>query len=112
MLVAWISRSRGSARVVERRGLHLFEQLLDHGADPHHLGGLLDKVGDRALPVVVGCRIGVEAREHFDVVVVGGSLSCDVHSLVFLFEHVVISRHFVDAGTAVVVDLGPRLRLV
>ena len=42
-----------AARVVQRCGPDFFEQLLDHGADPHHLGGLLDQVGDRALVLVV-----------------------------------------------------------
>ena len=42
-----------AARLVERRRLHLLEQLPDHAADPHHLGGLLDQLGDVALLVVV-----------------------------------------------------------
>ena len=42
----------GAAGVVQRCGPHLLEQLLDHGADPHHLGRLLDQVGDRALVLV------------------------------------------------------------
>ena len=37
------------ARLVEGRGLHLLEQLADHAADPHHLGRLLDQLGDAAL---------------------------------------------------------------
>ncbi len=45
----WISRSRVRDGVVERRGAHLLEQLLDHAADAHDLRGLLDEVGDRAL---------------------------------------------------------------
>jgi hypothetical protein len=58
-----------AAGIVERCRPHLFEQLLDHGADPHHLGGLLHQVGQR-LPVasVVGSR-GV-AADDLDVVVV------------------------------------------
>ena len=35
----------GAARLVERGGAHLLEQLLDHAADPHHLGRLLDHLG-------------------------------------------------------------------
>src|SRR5215217_143776 len=34
-----------AAGVVERRGAHLLEQLLDHGADPHHLRRLFDEIG-------------------------------------------------------------------
>jgi hypothetical protein len=34
-----------AAGVVERGRAHFLEQLFDHGADPHHLGRLLDKVG-------------------------------------------------------------------
>ena len=34
-----------AAGFVERCGPDLFEQLLDHRADPHHLGGLLDQIG-------------------------------------------------------------------
>jgi hypothetical protein len=41
-----------AAGVVQRRRLHLVEQLADHVADPHHLGRLLDHVGHRPrLPV-------------------------------------------------------------
>ena len=32
----------GPGRLVERRAAHLLEELLDHGADPHDLGRLLD----------------------------------------------------------------------
>ena len=39
----------GTALLVNRRGAHLFEQLADHAADPHHLGRLLDHLGDRTL---------------------------------------------------------------
>ena len=46
---AWMSRSRLPARVVERRGPHLLEQLLDHRADPHDLRRLLDHLGEAAL---------------------------------------------------------------
>ena len=60
-----------AARVVQRCGPDLLEQLLDHGADPHHLGRLLDQVGDRALVVVVLRRHGVGAADDLDVVVVG-----------------------------------------
>ena len=35
-----------AAGLVERGGLHLLEQLADHAADPHHLGRLLDEVGE------------------------------------------------------------------
>ena len=50
--------------LVERRRAHLLQQLLDHRADPHHLGRLLDQVGDRPLAgvVVVGRAVAVGAR--------------------------------------------------
>ena len=34
--------------LVEGRGAHLLEELLDHRADPHDLRGLLDQLGDVA----------------------------------------------------------------
>ena len=42
-----------SALLVQRGGADLLEKLPDHAADPHDLGGLLDHVGERALPVLV-----------------------------------------------------------
>jgi prephenate dehydratase len=42
-----------AALLVERRGADLLEQLPDHAADPHHLGRLLDHLGDRPLPALV-----------------------------------------------------------
>ncbi len=42
-----------AAGVVQRSGPHLLEQLLDHRADPHHLRGLLDEVGQRLAVGVV-----------------------------------------------------------
>ena len=39
-----------AAGLVERRRLHLLEQLADHAADPHHLRRLLDQVGDVRAP--------------------------------------------------------------
>src|SRR5688500_13702790 len=42
----------GTAGIVERRGLHLLEQLADHAADAHDLGGLLDEIGQRAPAVL------------------------------------------------------------
>ena len=42
-----------AAGLVERRGAHLLEELLDHGADAHHLGGLLHQIGQGALVGVV-----------------------------------------------------------
>jgi hypothetical protein len=42
-----------AAGFVERCRAHFLEQLLDHGADAHHLGGLLDQVGQGALIRVV-----------------------------------------------------------
>lgn len=41
-----------AAGVVQRRGLDLLQQLFDHGADPHHLRGLFDQVGDGFVVVV------------------------------------------------------------
>src|SRR5271157_6382514 len=62
-----------TAGVVQRGGAHLLEQLLDHRADPHHLGRLLDKVGHRGL-VVGGVLLAAGtagAVDDLDVVVVG-----------------------------------------
>src|SRR5580765_1721040 len=65
----------GATLVVEWRAADLFEELLDHRADPHHLGRLLDEVGGvvRAPgPVVVvsGVRVLRDAhpvrRDHGD----------------------------------------------
>ncbi len=68
----WISLSRLPARVVERRRLHLLEQLPDHAADPHHLRRLLDQVGELAQVVTVallGLLDGV--RRYGDGLAVG-----------------------------------------
>ena len=60
-----------AAGVVERCRAHLFEQLLDHGADPHHLGRLLDEVG-HDLPSASSPRVDRPvAADDLDVVVVG-----------------------------------------
>ena len=48
----------GAAGVVERCGPDLLEQLLDHGADAHDLGRLLDHVGQRRPAVAFGVRGG------------------------------------------------------
>src|SRR5690606_14049609 len=48
----------GAARLVERSGLHLLEELADHRADPHHLRGLLHQLGDAGV-VVVGLLAGL-----------------------------------------------------
>ncbi len=42
------------AGVVQRGGLDLLQQLLDHAADPHHLGRLLDQAGRILARSVVG----------------------------------------------------------
>src|SRR5271166_1204814 len=42
-----------AAGLIERCRAHLLEELLDHGADPHHLGRLLDQVGQGALVGIV-----------------------------------------------------------
>ena len=44
----------GAALLVQRCGTHLLEQLPDHAADAHDLGGLLDHFYDRALAVAFG----------------------------------------------------------
>ena len=49
------SHQPGPAGLVERRAAHLLEQLLDHAADPHHLGRLLDQL-DRVALVLLGLR--------------------------------------------------------
>ena len=61
----WISLSRDAARLVERGAAHLLEQLLDHAADAHDLGRLVDEVGERALVVALA------ARRHLDRHAVG-----------------------------------------
>src|SRR5215217_2824673 len=59
-----------AAGVVERCGPNFLQQLLDHRADPHHLGGLLDEVGQRlAAAVLLGLYRPV-AADDLDVVVV------------------------------------------
>ena len=59
-----------AAGVVQRRRAHLFEQLLDHGADPHHLRRLLDQIGQRfAVGVILVHRARI-AADDLDVVVV------------------------------------------
>ena len=54
----WISLSRTRLASSSSERAHLLEQLLDHAADPHHLGRLVDHLGDRALVhlVVAGRR--------------------------------------------------------
>ena len=59
-----------AAGVVERCGPHLLEQLLDHGADAHHLRRLLDEVGQRLGVAVLVGSVGI-AADDLDVVVVG-----------------------------------------
>ena len=48
-----------AAGVVERCRAHLLEELLDHGADAHDLGGLLDHVGERFAPSRVRGRLAI-----------------------------------------------------
>ena len=46
-----------AAGLVERGGAHLFEQLLDHRPDAHHLGRLLDQVGQGTFVGVTGVPV-------------------------------------------------------
>src|SRR5690606_25868810 len=65
----------GAAGVVERSGPHLLEQLLDHGADAHDLGRLLDHVGQRL--ALLGALVGALAALfacHRDAVRVAGAI--------------------------------------
>ena len=66
------------AGLVERRRADLFEQLLDHRADPHHLGRLLDLIGERA-GVVTVVGLGEFGRDRRGVVaprpIAGGRLA-------------------------------------
>ena len=68
-----------AAGFVERRGAHFFEQLLDHGPDSHHLGGLLDQVGQGTFVGVIGVPVvrvaqchdpRIDAADDLDAVVV------------------------------------------
>jgi selenocysteine lyase/cysteine desulfurase len=48
--------------VVQGRGPHLLQQLLDHGADPHDLGRLLDHVGGALLPRRLHRPVGTDGH--------------------------------------------------
>ena len=50
---SWISASRRPPGVVERRRPDFFQQLFDHTADPHDLGGLLNVLGGATPPSAV-----------------------------------------------------------
>ena len=110
MLVAVDLAQPVAARVVERRRPHLFEQLLDHRADPHHLRRLLDQIGQRLAVGVIPDHRARIAADDLDVVVVG--VGCHVPSHRVCSSGVACGHPapFVDAGLAVVVDLLPRLR--
>ena len=68
----WISRSRLPAGLVERGRPHLLQQLLDHAADPHHLGRLLDQarrvlaLRRRRRPSVDGAHRPAVRADHHD----------------------------------------------
>ena len=47
-----------AAAVVQRRRPDLLQQLLDHGADAHHLVGLRHHVGDRVALALAACAAG------------------------------------------------------
>jgi hypothetical protein len=51
-----------AACLVQRRGTDLFEELLDHHADPHHLGGRLHHV--------CGGRAALRG-DHFELLILG-----------------------------------------
>jgi hypothetical protein len=57
-----------AAGVVQRRRPDLLEQLLDHRADPHDLGRLLDHLADGGRPVSV---LALGHREGADRLPVG-----------------------------------------
>ena len=124
MLVAWISRSRLRLRVVEWRRAHLLEQLFDHGADPHHLGRLLDQVGQRPVIGVFGINVpggrhqpGIDAADDLDIVVI---VAVTQSGSPLVLRRLPSSpcgscrgaTPFVNPGPAIVVDLRPPLRLV
>ena len=70
-----------AACIVERCHAHFLEQLLDHGADSHDLGGLLDQVGQRAfIGVVLVHRqdLGIDPADDLDVVIVVGTHSVTI----------------------------------
>ena len=96
----WISARRAPALLVERGAAHLVEQLLDHRADPHDLGRLLDQVGrvGGALAGLVGGRVVVRRHAH----PVGG----DDHDALAVAGHG--DRHALALGV-VLVGLGPVL---
>jgi hypothetical protein len=93
-MAVWIPWNRPSSqptRLVERRGLHLFEQLLHHPADAHDLRRLLDQSG-QALRVV-GATILVVHRFRRDGH--GLSVGTDHHDVVSR-RLLVLCRHGPD----------------
>src|SRR5579875_3006272 len=70
----------GAAGVVEWSRADLFEQLLDHRADPHHLRRLLDHVGKRA-GLLGGVGLGVRGLRLADDWRSVGADSDDAESL-------------------------------
>ena len=61
----------GAAGIVEGSSAHLLEKLLDHRADAHHLGGLLDEIRDgRVVVGAVGGLVGIAGAQNDHLVVV------------------------------------------
>ena len=89
----------GPARLVERGVAHLLEQLLDHRADPHDLGRLLDevrRVGGAVAVLGVGRDAHAVLRHDDDALLVGVSLvggrSCSSGVMPFILPHEPIHR--------------------
>jgi len=65
-----------AAGLVQRSGLDLLQQLPDHPADPHDLGGLLHHLGDRPVLALTGFVPGSDRNtvgaDHHDLRVLGG----------------------------------------
>lgn len=104
-----------AAGVIQRRGAHFLEQLLDHGPDSHHLCRLLDQIGQGALVgIIVGDRHHprVDAADDFDVVViVAGTQNFTILRGLWVWRRAAWSP-FINSGAAIVVDQRPRLRLI
>ena len=105
-----------TAGLVERRRPHLFEELFDHGADPHHLGRLLDQVGDRPVVGRRSCAAAISRGSTPPMTSMSSSLLNAHHLLSRSGPGHLVGRRgatpFVDPGFTVVVDLRPPLRLV
>ena len=78
----WISFRRARPASSQRCAAHLFQQLLDHRPDAHHLAGLLDQVGDRRLAIVAA---GVGVTRRYGHLADGLTIGADDHDAVGVF---------------------------